>query len=113
MQLTYGCKNVMLLVRNVRNLIHRDNYGRQEFVSDPLHVLDGGLQSCPHLLVGHGLLRSHVVRQLTVQERQKEMDDYNLWSLFICLLAAMPSSLRRTLLQTSKICSYHFNKCPH
>lgn len=78
MQLTYGCKNVMLLVRNVRNLIHRDNYGRQEFVSDPLHVLDGGLQSCPHLLVGHGLLRSHVVRQLTVEERQKEMDDYNL-----------------------------------
>lgn len=58
--------------RNLRDFIHRDNYSRQEFVSDRLHVLDGGFQSCPHLLVGHSLLRSHIIRQLTVGDRKGE-----------------------------------------
>lgn len=51
--------------RNVRNFIHWDDNGGQEFVSDGLHVLNGGLQSGPHLLMAHGLLWSHVIRQLT------------------------------------------------
>lgn len=68
-RLTRSCKNVRPLARNVRNFIHRDDDGRQEFVSDRLHVLDGGLESRPHLLVGHGLLWSHIVGQLTVEDR--------------------------------------------
>lgn len=55
-------------MRNVRNFLHRDDDGRQEFVSDCLHVLDGGFQPCPHLLVGHSLLWSHVIRQLTIED---------------------------------------------
>lgn len=56
-------------MRNVRDFIHRDDDGGQEFVSDGLHVLDGGFQSRPYLLMGHGLLWSHVIRQLTVEDR--------------------------------------------
>lgn len=54
------------LTRNLRNLVHRHDDCGEEFVGDGLHVLDGGLQSVPHLLVAHGLLGSHVVGQLAV-----------------------------------------------
>ena len=54
---------------SVRNFIHGDDYCRQEFVSDGLHVLDGGLQSRPHLFVSHSLLWSDVIRQLTVDRK--------------------------------------------
>lgn len=62
---TPKAKNAATSAENVRDLIHRHDDGRQEFVSDGLHVLDGGLQPGPHLLVAHGLLWSHVIRQLT------------------------------------------------
>lgn len=62
-------KNVML---HSRNLVHRDDDGRQELVGDGLHVLDGGLQPGSHLLVGHRLLWSHVIGQLAVDDITEE-----------------------------------------
>lgn len=59
-------KDVTALRGNLRNLVHRHDDCGEELVGNGLHVLDGGLQPVPHLLVAHGLLWSHVVRQLTV-----------------------------------------------
>lgn len=65
-------KNATTPARNVRNFVHRDDDGGQEFVGDGLHVLNGGLQSGPHLLVAHGLLWGHVIRQLTGRGRKRK-----------------------------------------
>lgn len=56
----------MRLTVNIRDFIHRNDYSREEFVSDGLHVFDRGLQSCPDLLMGHGLLWCNIVGQFTV-----------------------------------------------
>lgn len=72
-------------MRNSRNLVHRDDDGRQELVGDGLHVLDGGLQPGSHLLVGHRLLWSHVIGQLAVDDmmeekkKEEEIDEDDRW----------------------------------
>lgn len=57
-------------VRSLRDFLHGDDDCHQELVSDGLHVLDGGLQPVPDLLVGHGLLWGHVVWQLAAEQRR-------------------------------------------
>ena len=51
-----------------RDFVDGDYDGGQELVGDGPHVFDGRLETRAHLLVAHGLLWRHVVRQLAVQE---------------------------------------------